>query len=160
MARNPDHHGPIAKVADFGASAQMFMSSLQSGLIGTEDKAKKHVVTLTTWLAPEILVGQPYSQPSDVYAIGIMMWELLTRRHPFDHLGSMMNEVKVRQKVPSDDPDNRPPVPKDGPKEFCQLMVECWDGNPAARPTAAQALGRLFKMAEKYDSLKEVVKVC
>ena len=69
-----------------------------------------------------------------------------------------MNEVKVRQKVPSDDPDNRPPVPKDGPREFCQLMVECWDGNPAARPTAAQALGRLFKMAEKYDSLKEVVK--
>ena len=49
MARNPHHNGPIAKVADFGASAQMFMSSLQSGLIGTEDKAKKHVVTLTTW---------------------------------------------------------------------------------------------------------------
>ena len=70
MSIDPAHNGPLAKVSDFGASAQMFMSSLQSGTIGDDDKAKKHVVTLTTWLAPEILVGLPYSKPSDVYAVG------------------------------------------------------------------------------------------
>jgi serine/threonine protein kinase len=138
MSLDPNNPGPLAKVSDFGASAQMFMSSLQSGTIGSDDKAKKHVVTLTTWLAPEILIGQHYSKPSDVYAVGIMMWELLTRRHPFDHLGSVMNEVKVRQKVPSNDPDNRPPVPKDGPKDYCELMCECWCGDPEKRPTMAE----------------------
>ena len=95
-------------------------------------------VTLTTWLAPEILLGQPYSKPSDVYAIGIMMWELLTRRHPFDHLGSVMNEVKVRQKVPSNDDDNRPPIPDDCPLDYRNLVTECWDGDPNARPTVPQ----------------------
>ena len=63
------------------------------------------------------------------------MWEVLTRRHPFDHLGSIMNEVKVRQKVPSNDPDNRPPIPKDGPSDYCKLMSQCWDGDPDTRPS-------------------------
>ena len=35
---DPNFNGPLAKVSDFGASAQMFMTSLQSGNIGSSDK--------------------------------------------------------------------------------------------------------------------------
>jgi serine/threonine protein kinase len=83
--------------------------------------------------------GQEYSKPSDIYAIGLMLWELLTRRHPYDHLGSVMNEVKVRQKVPSNDPDNRPPISEEDmtrEREYCSLIQECWDGDPLKRPSA------------------------
>jgi serine/threonine protein kinase len=37
-----------------------------------------------TWLAPEVLSEQPYTVKSDVYAMGIIMWELLTFQHPFE----------------------------------------------------------------------------
>ena len=105
------------------------------------------------------------------------MWELLTRRHPFDHLGSVMNEVnigkylesvkkiiithphppkiiitkikiiskikvKVRQKVPSEDPDNRPPIPENGPKQYCELIKKCWGGEPGSRPGMGEVCSR------------------
>jgi transcriptional regulator with GAF, ATPase, and Fis domain len=36
------------------------------------------------YIAPEILMGQPVSERSDLYSLGILIYQLLTRRLPFD----------------------------------------------------------------------------
>lgn len=36
------------------------------------------------WLAPEIILNQPYSISSDVFSYGIILWELISLQHPFD----------------------------------------------------------------------------
>ena len=36
------------------------------------------------WMAPEIINGEPESQAVDVYSLGVVMWELVTGRRPFD----------------------------------------------------------------------------
>ncbi len=45
------------------------------------------------WLAPEVLRNEPFTFRSDTYSFGIILWELLTRRRPFEdvwlHLTSM-----------------------------------------------------------------------
>lgn len=38
---------------------------------------------LSTWLAPEVLMGCTYSLPSDVYSLGLVLWEIISGKTPF-----------------------------------------------------------------------------
>lgn len=59
----------IVKVLDFGLSAQM-------------DKAAGTAGTLA-YMAPEALQGRPIGPTADLYAVGVLAYELFTGRHPF-----------------------------------------------------------------------------
>jgi serine/threonine protein kinase len=37
----------------------------------------------TVWLAPEILENKTYTEKADVYSLGVMFWELLTKERFF-----------------------------------------------------------------------------
>lgn len=65
-----DKRGTI-KLADFG------LSILQSN--STEQMVHMSV----PWTAPEIFSGQPYTPKADVYSVGIICWEILTRKTPY-----------------------------------------------------------------------------
>ena len=60
----------MARVTDFGLSVP-------------RDEARGTVGTFA-YLAPEVLVGKPASEPADLYAVGIIAYELFAGRHPFD----------------------------------------------------------------------------
>lgn len=77
-------------------------------------------------VAPEILKGSDqYSFPVDVYSYGLVMWELLTREQPFSHIKQMFQiPIKVME-------GERPPLPKNCPKEWRKLISKCWDDDPA-----------------------------
>jgi serine/threonine protein kinase len=46
-----------------------------------------HICVVTTrttvWLAPEILENKTYTEKADVYSLGVMFWELLTKERFF-----------------------------------------------------------------------------
>lgn len=50
----------MAKVADFGLASRLFISELK-------ERTKNRAVETPTWLAPEVLLEQPYTEKSDVY---------------------------------------------------------------------------------------------
>lgn len=60
----------VARVLDFGLS-------------GTRDRASGTVGTFA-YMAPEVLVGQPASEASDLYSVGVISYELFAGRHPLD----------------------------------------------------------------------------
>ena len=35
-------------------------------------------------MAPEVIRNEPYSEKADVWSFGVVVWELLTRRVPFE----------------------------------------------------------------------------
>jgi len=121
-----DSKGPVAKICDFGVSKQL--------LGGIELKGQQaHVrdVANPSWLAPEVLLGQTRGAAVDIYAYGIILWELLCREHPWpDYTYTSDHEKDIISGV-------RPTIPTDCPDDYSALIKACWGHDPKSRPTAA-----------------------
>jgi WD40 repeat protein len=112
-----------AKLSDFG------LAKVRSETSSTTKGGEKAMGT-PAWMAPEILSLHPkYSEKSDIYACGMVFWEISSRQDPYAgvDVGVMKDEVKKGE---------REEIPKDCPVKFAALIKSCWAGDPEKRPTA------------------------
>ncbi|KAL6054440.1 Myotubularin-like phosphatase domain [Balamuthia mandrillaris] len=148
----------VAKVADFGAS------SVAPTLNG-------RTVDNPLWLAPEILQGKRHSCQADVYAFGVILYELAARKPFFSDIGFMSHIedlVKAGRRpdiYESLNPTNRNTNNMDKSKyhpqqsqdlthpcveEYVALMHECWADQPASRPSFEVVVQRLKEIVASY----------
>eukprot|EP01090_Pellita_catalonica_P014829 TRINITY_DN3870_c0_g2_i1.p1 TRINITY_DN3870_c0_g2~~TRINITY_DN3870_c0_g2_i1.p1 ORF type:complete len:639 (-),score=66.20 TRINITY_DN3870_c0_g2_i1:20-1936(-) len=80
------------------------------------------------WLAPELIQTGEYSRQTDVYAFGIIMWEILTREQVYEGLTAQQILTQVVENV-------RPELPEWTPSEYATAVKACWHRNPRKRPT-------------------------
>lgn len=100
------------------------------------------------YVAPETLRGEPATPRSDLYALGIVLYELTTGRHPFhrartpdDMLHCQLHEAPPR---PS---HLRPRV-----SPFLeQVLLDLLRKDPASRPRDAAELARTFELGERSE---------
>ncbi|KAI9308489.1 kinase-like domain-containing protein [Cunninghamella echinulata] len=88
-----DHEMNI-KIGDFGLSA----------LLKNPEERKKTVCGTPNYIAPEILFGKEgHNQKVDLWAIGILMYTLLTGKHPFqmNAYKSIYKKIHENSKLPS-----------------------------------------------------------
>eukprot|EP01130_Rhizamoeba_saxonica_P015439 TRINITY_DN6924_c0_g1_i2.p1 TRINITY_DN6924_c0_g1~~TRINITY_DN6924_c0_g1_i2.p1 ORF type:complete len:466 (+),score=106.76 TRINITY_DN6924_c0_g1_i2:1345-2742(+) len=127
-----DTTGPypwVAKIADFG---------LSRGLVWSDNLSGK-VVDNPVWLAPEVMLKKPYSEKVDVYAFGVIMWELISGADFFGEEEFMANiQTRIcageREIVPMDDFI---------PYYYSELLQICWDNNPDVRPSFRQCIEKI-----------------
>ncbi|KAF9303284.1 hypothetical protein BGZ74_004050 [Mortierella antarctica] len=115
------------KLADFGLAAVRTTTSSKSTVSSDSRKGT------TRWLAPELLVARPtYSTRSDMYALGMVMWEMAAScTMPFrdqPNCEVVMSLVKDGE---------REVLPGDTPSEYREWIELCWNHDPYTRPDAS-----------------------
>lgn len=97
-------------------------------------------------MAPELLRGESTNNPaSDVYSMGIILYEVYSRKDPYD--GEEPKEVL--RLVADKRVNKRPPVPKDMPAPIQSLMADCLVEIPEARPSFQELDQRLKRVDAK-----------
>ena len=116
------------QIGDFG------LATIQMSF-GGDGKAKLSPAGSILWMAPEIIrmkPANPYSCVSDVYAFGIVMYELMCSELPYSNVGCrdqllwMIGSGIMR---PNDDNARH-----DTPRAFRQLFKECVSYDRDERP--------------------------
>lgn len=108
----------LPKICDFGVSR-----------FATEDKVimTKEIGT-PHWMAPELFESNNYTNKVDVYAYGILLWEMLTEKVPFKGKEGYQIALAVCTKK------ERPAIPDHTPRPLKNLINICWDQDPNKRP--------------------------
>eukprot|EP01053_Blabericola_migrator_P004596 Blabericola_migrator_1__4595@NODE_243_length_10934_cov_182_833625_g205_i0_p8_GENE_NODE_243_length_10934_cov_182_833625_g205_i0NODE_243_length_10934_cov_182_833625_g205_i0_p8_ORF_typecomplete_len143_score17_99Pkinase_Tyr/PF07714_17/2e19Pkinase/PF00069_25/1_7e14Kinaselike/PF14531_6/0_026Importin_rep_3/PF18806_1/0_29_NODE_243_length_10934_cov_182_833625_g205_i042754703 len=99
-------------------------------------------------MAPETLRGERHTYKSDVYAFGLVLWELLTNKIPFADLASKtitaaVGYGRLRVRVPRSGGDPLAEILGD-------LVTQCTDPDPEKRPSF-DVLHQRFRELMKSD---------
>ena len=115
-----------AKLADFGLVRRH----------GDPGKAGAKVAGTPTFMAPELFVGDAASPRSDIYAVGVMFYYLLSARLPFsaDRISRL---IRLHRHEPV--PDIRQIVP-DLDEYLVEIIARCLAKDPGARYESAEEL--------------------
>jgi hypothetical protein len=103
------------------------------------------------YMAREVLDGAPFTEKSDIYSFGLVLWELVTGELPYANLDTLSNDAFADIICGG----HRPVLPADIPPTLCSLIKECWADDPLARPTAMRVAEQLADIAFKVAILDE-----
>jgi eukaryotic-like serine/threonine-protein kinase len=124
------------KVTDFGIAKA---NSSQSDLTSTGV-----IVGTARYLAPEQVRGDPVDARADVYAVGLLLYEMLTGRLPF-HGDTDLSTALARLTTPPD------PLPREVPAAVAAIVERCLAVDPARRYASAGDLAAALDAASDAD---------
>jgi hypothetical protein len=122
---------------------------------GIAKLANTHGVTRTGmmvgtvhYMCPEAIQGQPVDGRSDVFSVGVILYELLAGRRPFEGEGATEVLYKIVQEAP-------PPLPNAGEltSELQEIVGRALAKNPAERyPSAAHLADDLAELRQRVEA--------
>jgi len=120
------------KLADFGVAKVESLGATQGGMIGTPD-----------YMSPEQFMGHQAGHRADIFGAGVIMFELLTARKPFESgsLGELTQKVISGQSL-----DLRTLAPG-LPEGLYQLSAQTLVADPASRTPDARAFANAIHEA-------------
>ncbi|XP_054929582.1 tyrosine-protein kinase Btk isoform X1 [Dermacentor andersoni] len=124
----------VVKVADFG---------LARYVIDDEYTSSGGAKFPIKWAPPEVLGYTRFSSKSDVWAYGVLMWEVFTcGKIPYGRAANaeVVEQVQHGQRLA------RPPA---CPSDVYQVMRSCWEKKPDARPSFRSITSQLEKVMDK-----------
>jgi eukaryotic-like serine/threonine-protein kinase len=117
-----DGRGKV-RITDFGLA-----------VLAEQDGRERHAGT-PAYMSPEQLSGQPVQVRSDVYSLGLVMFEMATGRRPYQ--AASLDDLTRLQRTP-------PPSPSSLVEEIDpaleRTILHCLELDPEARPSSAMAV--------------------
>ena len=128
-----------------------FIRDLGLCILESESSDIKEIMGVMPYVAPELFIGGPYSQASDVYAFGIVMWEISSVEKPFHEIiHDKLLALRIFNSL-------RPTITDDTPQFYRDLMQKCWHSEPAKRPTAREIYKLTMSWCYSLESTSEVI---
>src|SRR5436305_7346278 len=129
--------GSYTKITDLGL-AQLINNSKSSNC--------SSVCGVLPYIAPEVLVGEPYTSASDVYSFGIILVEVSTGKPPY---GSVPHDEKLALAICN---GLRPRIAKGIPQCYIDLVNQCLDANPEKRPSGVDLWNKIhyLRMSKEF----------
>ena len=113
------------------------------------------------YTAPEALKGSlsvPYSREIDVYSFGILFWEILTGKIPFQELKENPNTChKIEQMIIDGYRPSLDNLPNDIPPCIIEIIKDCWNSKPSSRPSLGKIISILTIILQLDISDEQVV---
>ncbi|MBI3893041.1 MAG: protein kinase [Candidatus Wallbacteria bacterium] len=134
--------GPIAKVHDFGIAKQLG----EAAASGREKTAAGLLVGTPQYMSPEQALGKELTPASDLYALSIVLYEMLAGRIPFD-APSALETLTMHLHTPV-------PVPENLPYSLMEVLRKGLAKDPADRfQTAAEFQQALDRVAPDVSGM-------
>ncbi len=143
--------GGVVKILDFGLARRLSAAEAEfDPSKPRQDASKKEVRTTYTarggtiaYMAPEQFVTGQTSVQSDIFAVGVTLYELLSGRHPFVRPDA--EELQIVRAIQFADP---PPL-TEVPAELASVIATCLNKTPSGRYSSAADLREALKTIMK-----------
>ena len=119
------------------------------GFCGPADKSLNSVYGNLSYIAPEVIIGKETTFASDVYSIGMLMWEVSSGQPPFINYE---HDYDLAMKIVN---GMRPKILPETPLEYSKLMKQCWDSDLTKRPIINTLWRRISELTRLYHLQNE-----
>jgi len=132
----------VVKIGDFGLARDIEMENAYK----TSDRQLPY-----KWCSPEVLEFGNFTIQSDIWAFGIVLWEMYSYgREPYPGFTTDMTIEKVMSGYTMDIPEGCPP-------KVGELIQRCWALKPSQRPSFQQIYDELQKILSEQQQILPVV---
>jgi len=152
-----------AVIMDFGIARSTGTPMVDARLLPTGAAGRQHlhlnrtmvgaVIGTVEYMAPEQAKGQAVDQRADIYAFGLMLYDMLAGRHRAETATSALDELKARM---VEAPASLRTLVPDIPEPFDRIISRCILPNPADR---YQTTGDLEAELNRLDENGELIPI-
>ncbi|PKC66931.1 kinase-like protein [Rhizophagus irregularis] len=129
-------HGNNVKLADFGLSKK------------TDESVISKLYGVIPYIDPKKFASDSYSRnkKSDIYSIGVLLWEISSCRPPFEGQYNQYGLVnQILQGL------RETPIPNT-PEDYKRIYTDCWEYEPDDRPDIREVVNRLVEVINNNSS--------
>jgi eukaryotic-like serine/threonine-protein kinase len=124
-----------SKLGDFGLAR----------VVGDAQRTMTGGIESMLWMVPGVMIHATYDVSADVYAWGILAWEIMSPE------AELFDGVSLSRQVVQ---GKRPPLQPSWPVGVCEIMVKCWSDIVEERPTFGEVVEKLAPLVglKKVDT--------
>jgi dipeptidyl aminopeptidase/acylaminoacyl peptidase len=136
------------KVLDFGLATRLRDAELQEAVTAKVPLTESRMIVGTLpYLAPELLGGESASAQTDIWALGVLLYEMASGRHPFHGRTAFELSSTILRDPPT-------PLPATVPSGLAAVILRCLEKLPGDRyPQACEIRDDLRTLERDGDAV-------